>query len=127
MKRDMDLVRDLLLKIEAEAQLDRSNVVSYGSDDFDRPLEEVNYHLVLMMDADLIEIEGRMLNGDVLLRGLTWQGHEYLETIRDPEIWKKTKEGARKVGSMSLDVLRDIAKGLVKKKIKELSDVDIDI
>jgi Hypothetical protein (DUF2513) len=25
---------------------------------------------------------------------LTWQGHEFLETVRDPDVWERTKEGA---------------------------------
>ena len=38
-------------------------------------------------------------------------GHQYLEMIRDPEIWRQTKESAQKIGSFSLDVLSALAKG----------------
>ena len=42
---------------------------------------------------------------------LTMAGHQYLETIRDPEVWRQTKESAEKIGSFSLDVLSALAKG----------------
>lgn len=36
---------------------------------------------------------------------LTMAGHEYLDTIRDEEVWRRTKEGDRAVGSFSLATL----------------------
>ena len=45
---------------------------------------------------------------------LTMAGHEYLDAIRDDEVWRRTKDGARAVGSFSLEVLGTLARGLVR-------------
>jgi len=49
---------------------------------------------------------------------LTWQGHEFLSTIHDPEIWRKTKAGASKVGGLGVEVLWGLAKEYVKAEVR---------
>lgn len=128
MTRDMDLVRELLLRIEADPKYDgigRFEIVEpegEGEADGDafvpgRPHEEVVYHLRLLIDAG--HIEGERTLGGALFSGLTWQGHELLDSIRDPEAWRRTKEGARKVGSGSLDFMWQLAKAYGKQIAKE--------
>jgi hypothetical protein len=56
---------------------------------------------------------------------LTYAGHQYLENIRDPEIWRKTNEGAKKIGSFSLETLGELAKGLVRQQIKRHTGIDL--
>jgi hypothetical protein len=34
--------------------------------------------------------------------GLTSSGHEFPDSVRDPEIWRKTIEGANKAGSFTV-------------------------
>ncbi len=43
------------------------------------------------------------------INGLTFQGHEFLNTVRDPKIWSKTKENAKKAGIYSLNALYEVA------------------
>jgi len=50
---------------------------------------------------------------------LTFSGHEFLDTIRDPEVWRRTKAGALKVGGLSVALLKTIATGYLKHLIKE--------
>src|SRR3546814_6109565 len=47
---------------------------------------------------------------------LTWAGYEFLETIRDTEIWRLTKTGAEKVGSWGISMLMELAKGYARQK-----------
>lgn len=54
-------------------------------------------------------------------------GHEFLESVRDPEVWKKTKNGAKKIGSFGIDLLSALAKDLIKKKIRDYTEVELDI
>lgn len=58
---------------------------------------------------------------------LTMAGHEYLDTIRDEEVWRRTKEGARAMGSFSLDALGALAKGLVREKIRKHTGIEVDL
>ncbi len=56
---------------------------------------------------------------------LTWDGHDFLDSIRDPVIWQETKEGVKKAGGFSLELLGDLAKGLLKKKIEDHTGVQL--
>ncbi len=124
MKREMDLVRDLLLQIE---QFDQG----YGGDveieAGDYEPQVVAEHLRLLLEARLIE--GDAVPDDeyafdhVLPTRLTWLGHDFLDAVRDPEIWKKTKEGALSAKGFTLDLLQDLAKGFIKKQIEERTGI----
>ena len=90
MKRDMELVRKILLKIEDEYQFE--NVENMPIDGYS--FEVVCYHCEIMYDIGLLKyfeihnyISGES-NYDV--GGLSWEGQDYLEQIRNDEIWEKT-------------------------------------
>lgn len=45
---------------------------------------------------------------------LTWEGHEFLDKIKNESIWKKVKATARSKGvDLSFTVIKDIAKALI--------------
>ena len=123
MRRDMDLIRDLLLFIEKDEGL---NGVAYGpvteeaAKAFDRPEDLVRYHMKLLVDAQYADLMHYMADGEPWIRGLTWNGCEFPGTIRDPEIWRKTKSSLQTVGSFSVGVLKDIATAYIKIKLHEL-------
>jgi hypothetical protein len=50
---------------------------------------------------------------------LTWRGHEFLDTVRDGEIWRQTKETATKVGAASFQAIFAIATAAIKQKLTE--------
>ncbi len=58
-------------------------------------------------------------------RCLTWEGHDFLDSVRDPKIWAKTKDGALAAGGFTVDLLKDLAKGFVKKQIEERTGVTL--
>jgi DNA-binding transcriptional ArsR family regulator len=125
MKRDMDLIRELLLKLE-DGHLD-GNLYSVKPDGLGiegRSYDELSYHLMQLIDAGLLDGE-RELSGQFVVRNITWKGHEFLDSIRDPKIWAKTKEGAFAAGGFTLDLLSDLAKGFLKKQIEERTGVKL--
>jgi hypothetical protein len=48
-----------------------------------------------MAEAGLIEAQNLVTMQKYLWlpKRLTWDGHEFLDAIRDPEVWRRTKEG----------------------------------
>jgi len=134
-KRDMDLVRDILLAIEGGQKsfsTMSSNVANALGVDMkntvtDEAADQFSGHLDLLVEAGLITIKGKLGGGIVLINAITWEGHDFLDNIRDPDVWDKTKAGAEKVGSFSIDVLKAIAKGLIKEKLQKHTGVEIDI
>lgn len=56
---------------------------------------------------------------------LTWQGHDFLDSVRNQETWAKTKKGALAAGGWTADILKDLAKGFIKKQIEEHTGVKL--
>lgn len=124
LKRDMDLVRDLLLQIE---EFDQGLGGDVEIEAAGHEPQVVAEHLRLLIEARLIE--GDTVPDDqyafdhIVPIRLTWSGHDFLESVRDPEIWKKTKEGALSAKGFTLDLLQDLAKGFLKKQIEERTGI----
>ena len=89
----------------------------------DQPEAEVRYQLVLLVEAGFLNGQITLPNsnlpifGPIAVARLTWQGHEFLDDIRDPQIWSKTKERAKAVASVGIGFLWEIAKAEIKKKL----------
>ncbi len=140
MKRDLDVIRDILLHVEETGW----GVIE--PDELAKALkldkETINYQLKLLYQAGYIEaaiIRGKegiahskkiQRDEDYILFvkpwELTWEGHEYLDAVRDPEIWNKTKESAKEIGNFGIDTLKSIAKGFIKTKIKQHTGIDME-
>jgi len=91
MKRDMDLIRQLLIEIEQEAEWPGGKCVAPED-------ASSSYHLHLLIQAGLVEgEENQILGGDppcFLITGLTWQGHEFLAASADQDRWFRFKKSA---------------------------------
>jgi DNA-binding transcriptional ArsR family regulator len=119
-KRDMDLVRKVLLFVEdLEAGVYAHLEEDIAGEDFSEDV--VSYHITLLTEAGLIE--GSEQRGTV--RGLTWAGHDFVDSVRDPETWAKVKDGASKAKGWTADLLKDMAKAYVKQKMSEIIGLPI--
>jgi hypothetical protein len=85
--------------------------------------EQIEYHLAVIWKGGFVETipngPGRMMNGDFMFGRLTWKGHDFVDTLRDGEVWKKTKEGASKAGGWTADFLLEMGKAIIKQKAKD--------
>ena len=118
MKRDSDLIRAILLAIEAD---DRCEVLKLpeieGFSD-----EAVHFHARLLVEKGFLRTYFPDRSGQqpwVCIR-LTWEGYDFLEAIRDPLVWRKVKHSAAKVGSWSIETLAAIAKSVILAKVEAL-------
>jgi len=129
MKRDMDLVRELLLRIEGVSLPTNTPVtLTVTSSDLTLPGDDplaITHHLSLLVDAGFVEPTNLSRLDFFGVKGLTWRGHDFLDSIRDPEIWHKAKEGATKAGGFTVDLLFDLAKGLIKTQIEKHTGVKL--
>lgn len=128
MKRDMDVVRELLFRIEAiHLSAGTATFLSVIEPPLTLPGENPDdiYHAMrLIVDAGFLDMTKTQGADSFGVRGLSWRGHDFLDTIRDEEIWRQTKEGAKKAGGFTVDLLADLAKGLIKTQIKKYTGVD---
>ncbi|WP_185151475.1 DUF2513 domain-containing protein [Peribacillus simplex] len=122
MKLNHDCVRDLLLAIEESDSnehlfLQQLRVMplltTYDEADIlysAKKLKEKNY-----IKAELLFGDGRVF--DIGISEMTWDGHEFLDNIRDNQIWKQTKNAANKVTGASLSILSELAKSFLSQKL----------
>jgi hypothetical protein len=129
MKRDMDLIRELLLRIES-FEIEPGGTTPGLRPAFDTELQidgytpdHVDYHLNHLIDAGLVDGQCGADHFFILQR-LTWAGHDFLDSVRDPEIWRATKDGATKAGGFTVELLGDLAKGLIKTQVKKYTGVE---
>jgi hypothetical protein len=52
-------------------------------------------------------------------------GREFIDTVRDPEIWSKTKKSIEQMKGFTIDLLKDLAKGFSKKQVEEYTGVTL--
>jgi hypothetical protein len=110
MKRNMDIVRTLLLRAEA----------ADGSISINDPVE--TYHLRIMIDAGLVK--GRIseeISSDAprhsYIHSLTWAGHEFLDAARNDTVWNSTKRRITKAGSWTFGLVLEVLKAEAKRHI----------
>jgi len=117
MKLDKDLVREILLQVEASTR-----PLGWVELDFpDRPDEDISYQVQKLNEAGFLHADELTSSSgyEWKARQLTYEGHEFLDTVRDSEVWRTTKETAKKVGSASVEVLFAIGKSVIKQKLTE--------
>ncbi|MCS4508908.1 DUF2513 domain-containing protein [Xylophilus ampelinus] len=115
MKRDMDLVRKILLAVADSphgSQLQQLDGVSN---------EDFTLHAIWLAEAGLviaITSDQAVSATYALILRLTWQGCDFVDAIRDDTLWKKAKESVMKPAtSFTFDLVKDwlkaeIAQGL---------------
>src|SRR5262249_20412628 len=106
MKRDMDLIRAILMNVE---ESDESPLGWTNLNIPDHRPEMVSYQVLLLTDAGLVESNDlSTLEGlDVRPKRLTWAGHEFLDAARNDTIWNKTKHVVKeKGGAIPFEVLK---------------------
>lgn len=115
MKRDMDLVRRILLTMEADAPASGTDGIEIdGYDD-----ETVAYHVIIMGEAGLlVVIDGSTLAGvNAIPERLTWAGHEFIESVRDDAQWGNVKTQAEKAGGLVFEVIKSLASALMLRQL----------
>ena len=131
MKRDMDLIRDILLSFD-ETQAARVNKKNLQIEGYTQ--EQIDFHIEIMEEAGLLYHEivrptrdGHVVGGMRIDMGIrpTMAGYDFAHSVRDNEVWKETKKGAKSAGGFTLDLLRDLAKGFIKTKIEEHTGVKL--
>ena len=111
MKRDFELIRKLLIFFEEKQSA--SHVEVPPIDGYDQ--RTIKYHLILLHDADLLQCEPvRSTTSDrviyVIPFDLTWNGHEFLDNVRNETVWKRIREVIlSKGGSLAFSVINQLA------------------
>jgi hypothetical protein len=116
-KRDMDLVRDILLLIESNDKF----WVDWRDCEFeslDRDYTTVYYHIKIMVDGGLLECEKAKYADQYDSLYITAKGHEFLDCVRNDDIWHTVKERIAVVGGAPSDVIMLLANRLIRERVR---------
>ncbi len=113
MKRDMNLIRLLLLETEGEEP---------GPDLSSFTEEQRVYHSALLIEAGLVHgeiiLDGNGQPAGAVALRLTWAGHEFLDAARNDAIWHKAGERIKKSGvDVTISLLQELLKQLLKQSL----------
>ena len=117
MKRNMDLVRQILFAIEdhSEGFAPRELQIEGFTP------EQIAYHAHIMGHAGLVKAVDTTHMGstgpEAKISSLTWEGHEFLDAAREPTRWQQAKDIVAKAGGASIQVWLAVLTDLVKKNL----------
>ena len=125
MKRDMDLIRELLFAVEALPPDGSVLDESYQSPTVGITPAVLQEHARLLVEKDLVDGDaaGSMNDGipEFRLERLTWSGHEFLDAVRSDSIWSRVKKTATDQGlSLTLSVTKALAIQYTKESLKQI-------
>ena len=108
MKRDLDLIRKIVLAIEDAPSGFAPDLSFEGFSP-----AQLRYHAYLLVDAGLARGTDVTTMGsqgpEVLITSLTWAGHEFAEAARDDTRWKKAMAiVGEKGGAITFEVLKQL-------------------
>nr|WP_320135810.1 DUF2513 domain-containing protein [uncultured Amphritea sp.] len=117
MKRDMELVRAILTVLEEHPHGFAPSVVKLEGYTEDA----IGFHCHIMAEAGLIT--GRAVTSlastspSLEPKVLTWEGYEFLENTKNPELWQQTKDMINGLGGASFSVWSSVAAKVVMKNL----------
>ncbi len=115
MKRDLELVREILLAVEKSDQAPDEWVnINLPS----RNPSLVSYHVKMLHDAGLLDATdlSDFSESSWVPRSLTWAGHEFLDAARNDTVWNKAISTLKE---KSASVPFEILKAVVMKTCKD--------
>ena len=117
MKRDMGLIREILIYVELQPAGQPIQTIATNCDDS----ATVGEHIQLLIGANLLEGEVVSLTEPAfIINRLTWEGHDFLQAIHNDTVWRKIIAKAKELGgSLTLE----IAKELGKKYLADLAGI----
>lgn len=116
MKRDFDLIREILITLENEPN-SRADLFARHFPEWES--DAVNYHIWLLLQSGLIigSCNHDYPKGNFMCNAicLTWQGHEFLASIRNDNTWHKIRMVLKEKSlELSLDAVKAAAAMLIK-------------
>lgn len=117
MKLNNDCIRDILLFIEDKTDFENDfinvNDIAKKLNTYDT--NTLYYHIKMIDQADLVDHISWADNRPYIISNLSWEGHQYIDNIRDDKVWKMIQDHTKKLSSVSLQLLISLAPTFVEK------------
>lgn len=116
-KRDMSIVREIIKQIgDSEGRLFSGE---FAFDDMNVSKEKLDYHLIIMKNAGIIEGTHKIIQGEIIFYSyyLGWLGNDFHETFKDDNIWQGAKSyligKGMEISNVPFDFLMELGKELL--------------
>ncbi len=98
MRRNWELIREVLIEVESLNPAEHEGMQYGPASESDTP--EKDSQAILLWKGGFIEgIDESSCDGDsIIARGLSWSGHDLLDTIRSKAVWERIKATAQAKG-----------------------------
>ena len=119
MKLNQECVRDLLIYLENNLDYHKRlyvcdiNLKDYSSN-------ELLYTAEKLKEANFLNCFGGIYskyNLPLSVDSITYQGHQFLDTIRDENVWSNAKSKIKTVASVTLPILQDLCASYLRLKL----------
>lgn len=121
MKLNHDCIRALLLYLEENLKMNDSvDVKSIELKNFSN--EDIVYSALKLREAEYISATADYdLLGyiEICVESITWEGHKFLDTVRDNKVWSTTKSVLSKLSSTSITITSSIASQVITNLINQ--------
>ena len=109
MKRDMDLVRKILLAVEEHDHGDAPTTLTIEG----HSEEQIGYHTLLMGEAGLLKVvettHKQSASPSAMPLRMTWEGHDFLGAAREPSRWTAALKRISESGAgMTFEILKGV-------------------
>lgn len=142
MKLDQQYLKDLLIAFEKTYGPD-TMLSELEDNGFNRYDQNFIFHIRLLCDYELIvRVDGKPGFGHIMSNELgegveyswlevplrlTARGHDFIADLRQKEVWQAIKTNFKDEGIGTLmSVSKSLAKGFARKKIKDITGIDIE-
>jgi hypothetical protein len=129
MRLNPDCVRDVLLVLESNIMYNADSSTTeikpvawnalYENENLllHHAASDIKYTVQKLAEAEFISVSVNIaghawVSCDVI--DITWNGHEFLNTVRGKTIWEATKDRANKLGGFSLKAITTIASAIIQ-------------
>lgn len=132
MKLNPDCIRAILLEIENSWEITATSdgILKMGNlsieaiynalPDYDK--KDIFYSLYNLEQAGYVNMDVFWADGGVYhcsINYMTYDGHKFLDSVRDSKRWAGVKKGLEAVRNYSLDVIASIAEGITSAAISK--------
>lgn len=124
MKLNYDCVRDVLLYLENNLSL--NNSITFPSDIKESLLlkyskDDVIYTVKILLNKKLILGDDNFNYSTGMytanIESLSFDGHSFLDNIRDNQVWSKSKKILSAFKSVSIEIISQVATNVIYKKL----------
>ncbi|MGN0619033.1 MAG: DUF2513 domain-containing protein [Huintestinicola sp.] len=131
MKMNVDCIRSVLeYIIESQTVNDKLQVIPvktkelYDSKDLEKfTKQDILYSLYLLNDGEYIKCLISNYDNEtsfIEINQVTYKGHMFYETVREPTVWEKTKDIIKKAGNHTLEFVEQVAHDAAVESIKAI-------